>query len=402
MATSTLELARELVRRPSITPDDAGCQTLLAGRLRPLGFRIQALPFGEVSNLWAHRGDGPPLFVFLGHTDVVPPGPESAWATPPFDPVVRGGYLHGRGAADMKGSLAAMVTACERFLARRPAPRGSLALLVTSDEEGPAQDGVRRVIERLEQPIEWCVVGEPSSTGRVGDTIKHGRRGSLNGRLTVRGVQGHVAYPERTVNPIHGACAALSELAETVWDEGSADFPPTRFQVSNIRSGTGAVNVVPGILEADFNLRYSPALTHGEIAGRVESALERRGLDWKVAWQHSAAPFLTREGALVEAAKAAVREAAGVEPALSTAGGTSDGRFVAPTGAEVIELGPVNATIHQIDERVSAADLDLLSRMYEGILERLLGPEEAGREAARRSREAVPRRNSTEASPPRR
>ena len=374
MATSTLELARALVRRPSITPEDAGCQTLLAERLRPLGFRIRALPFGEVSNLWARRGDGRPLFVFLGHTDVVPTGPESAWATPPFDPVVRGGYLHGRGAADMKGSLAAMVTACERFLARRPAPRGSIALLVTSDEEGPAQDGVRRVVERLEQPIEWCVVGEPSSVGRVGDTIKHGRRGSLNGRLTVRGVQGHVAYPERTVNPIHGACAVLSELAEAVWDEGSADFPPTRFQVTNIRSGTGAVNVVPGGLEADFNLRYSPALTHEEIAGRVESALARRGLDWEVAWQHSAAPFLTREGALVEAAKAAVREVTGAEPALSTAGGTSDGRFVAPTGAEVVELGPVNATIHQVDERVRTADLDLLSRMYEGILERLLGP----------------------------
>ena len=383
MATSTLELARALVRRPSITPDDAGCQTLLAERLRPLGFRTRALPFGEVSNLWARRGDRPPLFVFLGHTDVVPPGPEDAWTTPPFDPVVRDGYLHGRGAADMKGSLAAMITACERFAARCPEPRGSIALLVTSDEEGPAQDGARRVIEQLTDPIEWCMVGEPSSAGRVGDTIKHGRRGSLNGRLTVRGVQGHVAYPERTINPIHGACRVLAELIESTWDGGSADFPPTRFQVSNVRSGTGAVNVVPGILEADFNLRYSPALAREEIEARVESALDRHGLDWEMVWQHSAAPFLTPGGALVEATKAAVREVTGAEPALSTAGGTSDGRFVAPTGAEVVELGPVNATIHQVDERVAAADLDLLSRMYEGILERLLGQEaDAGREPA--------------------
>ena len=375
MPISTLELARELIRRPSITPDDAGCQALLAEHLRPLGFRIRPLPFGEVSNLWARRGTSPPLFVFLGHTDVVPPGPAEAWATPPFDPVLRDGYLHGRGAADMKGSLAAMVTACARFAEHRPEPRGSIALLLTSDEEGPAQDGTRRVIDRLTDPIDWCVVGEPSSAERVGDTIKHGRRGSLNGRLTVRGVQGHVAYPDRTVNPIHGACAALAEILEIVWDEGSADFPPTRFQVSNIGAGTGAVNVVPATLEADFNLRYSPALTHTEIMARVESLLDRHGLEWDIAWQHSAAPFLTRGGALVEAAKSSIREVAGIEPELSTAGGTSDGRFVAPTGAEVIELGPVNATIHQVDERVACADLDRLSLMYEGILERLLVPE---------------------------
>ena len=379
MPTSTLELARELVRRPSVTPDDAGCQDLLAGHLRPLGFRTRSMPFGEVSNLWARRGTEPPLFVFLGHTDVVPPGPEDAWSTPPFDPVLRDGHLHGRGAADMKGSLAAMVTACARFTARRPEPRGSIALLVTSDEEGPAVDGVRRVVETLDDDIDWCVVGEPSSTRRVGDTIKHGRRGSLNGRLTVHGVQGHIAYPDRAVNPIHGACTALAEILEITWDEGSADFPPTRFQVSNIRAGTGAVNVVPGTLQADFNLRYSPALTEGEIRARVESVLDRHDLRWDVEWQpHAAAPFLTAGGRLVEAAKSAIREVAGIEPELSTAGGTSDGRFIAPTGAEVIELGPINATIHQVDERVSCADLDRLSRMYEGILERLLGPEDAG------------------------
>ena len=374
MPISTLELARELVRRPSITPDDAGCQALLAEHLRPLGFRTRPMPFGAVSNLWARRGTEPPLFVFLGHTDVVPPGPEDAWTTPPFDPVLRDGFLHGRGAADMKGSLAAMVSACERFTARRPEPRGSIAFLVTSDEEGPAVDGTRRVIDGLTDSIDWCVVGEPSSDERAGDTIKHGRRGSLNGRLAVHGVQGHIAYPDRTVNPIHGACAALAEILEIAWDEGSADFPPTRFQVSNVRAGTGAVNVIPGSLEALFNLRYSPALTHTEIMARVESVLDRHAIRWEIEWQHSAAPFLTRGGRLLDAARSAVREVAGIDPILSTAGGTSDGRFVAPTGAEVLELGPVNATIHQVDERVSSADLDRLSRMYEGILERLLGP----------------------------
>ena len=374
MPISTLELARELVRRPSITPDDAGCQALLAEHLRPLGFRTRPMPFGAVSNLWARRGTEPPLFVFLGHTDVVPPGPEDAWTTPPFDPVLRDGFLHGRGAADMKGSLAAMVTACERFTARRPEPRGSIAFLVTSDEEGPAVDGTRRVIDGLTDSIDWCVVGEPSSDERAGDTIKHGRRGSLNGRLAVHGVQGHIAYPDRTVNPIHGACAALAEILEIAWDEGSADFPPTRFQVSNVRAGTGAVNVIPGSLEALFNLRYSPALTHTQIMARVESVLDRHEIRWEIEWQHSAEPFLTRGGRLLDAARSAVREVAGIDPVLSTTGGTSDGRFVAPTGAEVIELGPVNATIHQVDERVSSADLDRLSRMYEGILERLLGP----------------------------
>ena len=374
MPTSTLELARDLVRRRSVTPDDAGCQELLAGHLRPLGFAVRSLPFGEVSNLWARRGTDAPLFVFLGHTDVVPTGPEEAWSTPPFEPVVQDGYLHGRGAADMKGSLAAMVSACGRFLARHPEPAGSVALLVTSDEEGPARDGIRRVIDTLDDVIDWCVVGEPSSHAQVGDTVKHGRRGSLNGRLIVQGVQGHIAYPERTVNPIHGACAALAEILEIAWDEGSADFPPTRFQISNIRAGTGAVNVVPGTLEADFNLRYSPALTEREIRERVESVLARHELRWDVEWQpHAATPFLTAGGTLVEAVRSAIEEVAGILPALSTAGGTSDGRFVAPTGAEVIELGPVNATIHQIDERVACADLDRLSLMYEGILERLLG-----------------------------
>ena len=317
--------------------------------------------------------------MFLGHTDVVPTGPVDAWSTPPFDPVLRDGYLHGRGSADMKGSLAAMVTACARFTARHPAHTGSIAFLITSDEEGPARDGTRRVVEELEDVIDWCVVGEPSSVDRVGDTIKHGRRGSLNGRLTVRGVQGHIAYPDRTVNPIHGACTALAEILEIAWDEGSADFPPTRFQVSNIRAGTGAVNVVPGTLCADFNLRYSPALTEGAIRARVESVLARHDLRWDIEWQPNAAtPFLTAGGKLVEAVKSAVREVAGAEPELSTAGGTSDGRFIAPTGAEVIELGPVNATIHQVDERVACDDLDRLSLMYEAILERLLAPSNDG------------------------
>ena len=373
MAKSTLELACELVRRRSITPQDAGCQDLLAERLRPIGFRIRNLPFGEVSNLWARRGTEPPLLVFLGHSDVVPPGPPDAWSTPPFEPVLRDGYLHGRGAADMKGSLAAMVTACARFTTRCPTHRGSIAMLVTSDEEGPARDGTRRVIEALPDPIDWCVVGEPSSTERVGDTVKHGRRGSLNGRLTVHGVQGHIAYPDRTENPIHGACAALAEILTIAWDEGSADFPPTRFQVSNVGAGTGAVNVVPASLEADFNLRYSPALTDAAIRARIESVLDGHGLRWNIAWEHSAAPFLTAGGRLVEATKSAIRQVAGIDAELSTEGGTSDGRFVAPTGAEVLELGPVNSTIHQIDERVACADLDRLSLMYEGILERLLG-----------------------------
>lgn len=382
MANSTLERACELIRRPSVTPEDAGCQALIAEWLRPLEFEWQALRFGEVDNAWLRRGSEAPLFVFLGHTDVVPAGPEDAWATPPFEPTVRDGWLHGRGAADMKGGIAAMVTACERFFARHAEVNGSVAVLLTSDEEGPAIDGTRRVIEWLEDPIDWCVVVEPSSTERVGDVLRHGRRGSLSGRLVAHGVQGHVAYPDLALNPIHGACAALAELAAHAWDEGNDDFPPTRFQVSNIRAGTGATNVIPGRLEADFNLRYSPVLTHTAIIKRVNEVFDRHLKHkeghgegrWEVEWSHSAEPFLTHRGALIEAARATIQEIAGFEPSLSTGGGTSDARFVAPTGAQVIELGPVNATIHQVDERVACADLDVLALMYEQIMERLLVP----------------------------
>ncbi len=372
----TVELACELVSRPSVTPRDEGCQALVAARLAPLGFRIRTLDRGAVANLWAERpGDGPRLLL-LGHTDVVPPGPGELWRFPPFEPTRQDGFLFGRGTADMKGSLAAMVTACERFLARHPRPRGTLALLLTSDEEGPARDGVRQVAKLLRREgvrIDWCLVGEPTSEQTLGDTVKNGRRGSLNARLEIRGVQGHVAYPEQSVNPIHRACPALAELVREPWDEGSEHFPPSSLQISNIHAGTGAVNVVPGSLEARFNVRYSPRLTAPAIRARVEAILERHRLDYRIDWQHSGEPFLTEEGPLVEAALGAVRAVTGVTPRLSTSGGTSDGRFIAPLGAQVVELGPVNDTIHQIDERVRIDDLPALSRIYENVLERLLG-----------------------------
>ena len=374
-ASPTLALACELVRRASVTPDDAGCQTVLAERLARLGFGIETMRFADVDNLWARRGDDGPLLVLLGHTDVVPTGPLREWSSPPFEPAIRDGYLYGRGAADMKGSVAAMITALERFLDRHPRHQGSVALLVTSDEEGPSVNGVRRVmgtLGRRGERIDWCLVGEPSSTDRLGDTVKIGRRGSLNGTIAVRGIQGHIAYPHLARNPVHDLARLLAKLADTVWDEGSEHFPPTSFQVSNVTAGTGADNVIPGHAEAVFNFRYSTRHDRDSLVTAVESACRAFELDCDIDWRHSGEPFLTKPGRLIEAVGDAIESVAGYRPELSTAGGTSDGRFVAPTGAEVVELGPVNASIHSIDERVLALDLDRLSEMYECVIERLL------------------------------
>ena len=375
--SDVLEFARDLLARRSVTPEDAGCQALIAQRLARAGFAIEHLRHGAVDNLWAtHGGDGPTL-VFLGHTDVVPSGPEDAWQSPPFEPVVRGGHLYGRGAADMKGSVAAMVLALEHFVAAHPQHAGRVALLLTSDEEGPANlDGVRRVAETFRtrgERLDWCVVGEPSSKVRLGDLIRVGRRGSLSGTLTVRGVQGHVAYPEKAKNPIHVFAPALAELAATRWDEGNADFPPTSFQVSNLNAGTGATNVIPGSLVAKINFRYSTASTDADLRARTEAILDRHGLDWQLDWNLSGEPFLSPAGGrLREAVLDVCRELCGAEPEQSTGGGTSDGRFIAPLGAEVIELGPVNATIHKVDECVAVADLEQLPGVYRAIGERLL------------------------------
>ncbi len=370
------DLVVDLVRRPSITPDDLGCQQVLADRLAPLGFEATHLRFEDVDNLWLRRGDADPVFVFLGHTDVVPTGPPDAWSCDPFEPVERDGLLYGRGTADMKASLAAMAVAIERFLAEHPSPKGSIALLVTSDEEGTAHHGIRRVMPWLTEQgtqIRWCVVGEPSSKERLGDVARVGRRGSLHGTLTVKGVQGHVAYPDLVVNPIHCVAPALAELATMRWDEGDELFPPTSFQVSNIHAGTGATNVVPGSLEAVFNFRFGPASPQASLRERFEAVLDRNGLEWSVDWELSGDPFVTRGGPLVDAVVGAVRAVSGQAPICDTGGGTSDGRFVAPTGADVVELGPVNATIHKVDEHVRVADLEPLAAMYQGILARLLG-----------------------------
>ena len=376
-ARPTLALARELIARPSVTPDDAGCQALIAARLAPLGFRSETLASGVVTNLWARRGNAAPLVCFAGHTDVVPAGPREAWATDPFTAVERGGYLHGRGAADMKGSLAAFVTAIESFVAAHPRAAGSIALLLTSDEEGPAVDGTVKVVEALAargEAIDYCVVGEPSSAARLGDTIKNGRRGSLNGVLTVRGVQGHVAYPQLARNPIHQVAPAIAELAAIRWDDGNAYFPPTTWQCSNIRAGTGAPNVVPGVLELHFNWRYSTESTRESLIARLASVLDRHGLDYALDFPSEGRPFLTPRGRLVDVAAEAIRAVCGVAPELSCSGGTSDGRFIASICRELVELGPVNATIHQIDERVRVDDLEDLSAVYRGILDRLLAP----------------------------
>jgi succinyl-diaminopimelate desuccinylase len=373
--SDTLDLAIDLISRDSVTPDDRGCQEMIAGRLEDLGFRTEPLRFGEVDNLWARRGDTGPVFCFAGHTDVVPAGPREKWRSEPFRPEIRDGFLYGRGAADMKGSLAAMVTATERFVARHPDHRGSIAYLITSDEEGPAVDGTVRVIELLGargEKIDWCLVGEPTSTNIVGDVIKNGRRGSLGARLIVRGKQGHVAYPHLAINPIHRIAPALAELTSQEWDQGNEFFPPTTFQVSNINGGTGATNVIPGEIELLFNFRFSTEVTDAELRERVESILNRHDLDYVIEWTLSGYPFLTPEGDLVDAMVSGIEQVMGIRTELSTSGGTSDGRFIAPTGAQVVELGPLNATIHQVDERVSIQELDKLSAIYEKILEQLL------------------------------
>jgi len=373
--TPTLDLARELIERPSVTPDDQGCQTLLAARLQAIGFQVEHLRYGDVDNLWARRGEGTPLFVFAGHTDVVPPGPRAAWQTDPFDAVVQEGQLFGRGAADMKGSIAAMVTACERFVAAHTGHSGSIAFLITSDEEGPATHGTVKVLEHLAargERIDYCLVGEPSSQQQVGDTIKNGRRGSLNGVLRVHGHQGHVAYPQLAENPIHTAAPALAELAATEWDRGNEHFPPTTFQISNIQAGTGTENVIPGELQVMFNLRFSTESSAAGLQARIEALLSRHGLKFDLDWKLSGQPFLTPAGALVDASRAAIREITGLQTELSTNGGTSDGRFIAPTGAQVVELGPLNATIHKANETVNIEELDTLSNIYEKILGNLL------------------------------
>ncbi len=370
-----LELARALIARASVTPDDAGCQELLAGRLADLGFAIETLDRNGVRNFVARFGGGSPSVAFAGHTDVVPPGETGQWQSPPFEPTVRDGYLFGRGAADMKSSLAAMVVATERFLDRRPQPAGRLAFLITSDEEGPAEFGTRHIVRQLERTgdmPELCVIGEPSSTAVLGDTVRNGRRGSLNARLTVHGVQGHVAYPDLAVNPIHSVTPFLSALLGREFDRGNAHYPPTRVQVSNIAAGTGAANVIPAEATLDFNFRYSNEQTANGLKSIVEGLLAEHGVDATLDWQHSGEPFLTPPGRLTEAVQGAIRDELGVDCELSTSGGTSDGRFIAPSGCEVVELGPVNATIHKVNECVAVADLEPLARVYERILERLL------------------------------
>lgn len=371
----TLSLACDLIARDSTTPADAGCQQLMGERLARLGFRLEPMRFGEVDNLWARRGSEGPVLCFAGHTDVVPSGPLERWDNPPFEPKIIDGMLHGRGAADMKGSLAAMLVAVERFVEANPDHRGSIAFLITSDEEGPALDGTVRVVETLRQRgegIDWCIVGEPSSTDRLGDVVKNGRRGSLNGRLLVRGKQGHVAYPQLARNPIHLAAAALAELAAEPWDNGNAFFPPTSFQISNIHSGTGVTNVIPGELEALINFRFSTESTVEGLQARVHQLLDRHGLDYQVDWTVSGLPFLTEPGALLDAVAAAILEITGEPTTPSTSGGTSDGRFIATLGTQVVELGPRNATIHQVNECISASDLDGLTDIYQRTLEKLL------------------------------
>jgi succinyl-diaminopimelate desuccinylase len=379
MATSasskTLELTQQLISRASVSPTDGGCQALMIERLEAIGFSIENLRFGPVDNFWAKRGSGGPVFCFAGHTDVVPAGPADDWRTDPFEPVIKDGVLYGRGAADMKSGLAAMLTASEEFVGRHPHHRGTIAFLITSDEEGPSVDGTRRVVEVLRErgeAIDWCLVGEPSSESVLGDTIKIGRRGSLSGRLTVHGVQGHIAYPQFANNPIHALAPALAELTSRTWDAGNEHFQPTTFQVSNLSAGTGAPNVIPGELKARFNLRFSTVHTVEALKATVEEILDRHRVKYSLEWFVSGHPFLTAPGALSEAAIRAVLENQQIRPKLSTGGGTSDGRFIAPMGAQVIELGVINATIHKVNECVRVEDIDLLHRIYRRTLELLL------------------------------
>lgn len=371
----TIQLAIDLISRPSVTPEDEGCQPVMIERLEKLGFEVEKLRFQDVDNFWARRNTDGPLLVFAGHTDVVPTGPLEKWDVHPFKPEIIDGILYGRGTADMKGSLAAMITACENFIIEHPEHKGSIGFLITSDEEGPSINGTVKVVEHLEarnEKIDMCLVGEPSSTNKLGDVVKNGRRGSLSGNLTVLGKQGHVAYPHLAENPIHTSAAALAELAATEWDKGNEFFPATSFQISNINSGTGANNVIPGECKLMFNLRFSTEVTEDELKTRVEGILDSHKLNYELEWVLSGHPFLTPKGELVEATCKAINDICGYDTELSTAGGTSDGRFIAPTGAQVLELGPLNATIHQLNEHVKAEDLITLSRVYQRMMEHLL------------------------------
>jgi len=372
-----LDFTCELIRRRSLTPDDAGCQALVAQRLSRVGFAVEHIRYGDVDNLWATHGSGSPVLAFLGHTDVVPSGPEDEWGSAPFEPTIRDGRLYGRGAADMKSGVAAMTLALASYVTANPDHRGTVALLLTSDEEGPGnENGVRRVVDefrRRGQRIDFCVTGEPSSHDRLGDVVRVGRRGSLSGHLRVRGVQGHVAYPDKISNPIHLAAPALAELAQTRWDEGNDDFPPTSFQISNVRAGTGALNVVPGAFEAWFNFRYCTASSEQDLRERTQAILRRHGLDFEIDWNLSGAAFLTKDGPLRRAVEQACVELLGIEPHPDTGGGTSDARFIAPLGAEVVEVGPVNASIHQIDECVALDELEQLPSLHRRVAELLLG-----------------------------
>jgi succinyl-diaminopimelate desuccinylase len=373
--SATLELTKDLISRPSVTPEDFGCQQLLADRMAAIGFSVEHLRFGDTDNIWLRRGTEAPVLAFAGHTDVVPTGPVENWTSDPFSPEIRNGLLYGRGTADMKGSIAAFVTACERFVAEHPDHTGSIAFLITSDEEGPATGGTVKVIETLEargEKIDWCIVGEPSSTNKVGDIVKNGRRGSLNCYLSVKGKQGHIAYPHLAENPIHLIAPVLAELCGIEWDQGNEDFPPTSFQVSNLNSGTGVTNVIPGVAEIIFNFRYSTEVTHEQLQQRVTEVLEKHNLNFDIRWELSGKPFRTASGALVDAVKTSIKRVTGYETELSTSGGTSDGRFIAPTGAQVVELGPLNATIHQVNECVSVQDLDTVSAIYQTILTELM------------------------------
>lgn len=373
--SATLDLAKQLIAQASVTPEDKDCQNMMIARLEAIGFNIERLRFGDVDNFWARRGTQAPLFCFAGHTDVVPSGPHSHWQTPPFEPTEKDGYLYGRGAADMKGSLACIVVACEEFVKAHPNHKGSISFLITSDEEGPAHNGTVKVVETLEarnEKIDYCLVGEPSSSNKVGDTIKNGRRGSLGCELTVKGIQGHVAYPHLANNPVHSVAPALAELAQTEWDKGNDFFPATTFQISNINSGTGATNVIPGTCEIIFNFRFSTETNADSLRERTQAILDKHGVDYDINWKLSGQPFLTSAGALVEAAQAAVKKVTGYATQLSTAGGTSDGRFIAPTGAQLVELGPTNATIHQVDECTHIGELDTLTEIYTQLMVELL------------------------------
>ena len=373
--TQSLELAKELISRPSVTPDDQNCQQLLAERLQKIGFSVEELHFGDTKNVWLRRGTQAPVFCFAGHTDVVPTGPVEKWDSSPFEPTEREGRLYGRGAADMKTSIACFVTACERFVAEHPDHQGSIALLITSDEEGDALDGTTKVVDVLKargELIDYCIVGEPTAVNKLGDMLKNGRRGSLSGNLTVKGKQGHIAYPHLAINPMHTFAPALLELTQEVWDEGNEYFPPTSFQISNINGGTGATNVIPGELNVKFNFRFSTESTEEGLKQRVHSILDKHGVQYDLQWSCSGQPFLTQAGKLTDVAREAIAEICGVEAELSTTGGTSDGRFIKAIAKELIELGPSNATIHQINENVRLDDIPKLSAVYEGMLKRLL------------------------------